>query len=133
MPEGERAVVLRSLQVVLPNQEHNTIKTSWPGIGCWFWAAEEFKPDGYKRFIDLREKHSSFKLLTTTIRCAADVSDTTVHDQIKAAAGYARKHDMGIVMDLESPFARTEFARKYPDELQGVVRLKEVKICQIRE
>ncbi len=128
LSKGERAVIHRSLEVELPNQKHNAIKTSWPGIGCWFWTAEEFKPDGFKRFIDLHEKHSSFKLLTTSIRCPAEVSDSTVHDQIKAAAGYARKHDMGIVMDLEAPFARIEFARIYPDELQGVVQLREVKM-----
>ena len=44
---------MRSLQVELPGQDHNAVKTSWPGIGCWFWTAPDFQPDGYKRFIDL--------------------------------------------------------------------------------
>ena len=35
----------RSLEVELPNQEHNAIRTSWPAIGCWFWTAEEFQPE----------------------------------------------------------------------------------------
>ena len=57
---------LRCLQVELPHQEHDAIKASWPGIGCWFWTAEEFQPEGYKRFLDLYEKHSAFRLLTHT-------------------------------------------------------------------
>ena len=48
--QNETPPPLRSAQVVLPNQEQNVIKTSWPGIGCWFWGEEEFKPEGYKLF-----------------------------------------------------------------------------------
>ena len=33
----------RSLQVELPNQDQNAIKTSWPAIGCWFPQDQHFK------------------------------------------------------------------------------------------
>ena len=122
------AAAYRSLQVELPNQEHNAIKTSWPGIGCWFPMAEEFKPEGYKRFLDLHAKHSAFKLLTTSIRYPVEVTDPKVHAQFKAAAEYARSLGIGIVMDLDAPFARPAFAEKYPDELQGIVRLRDVAL-----
>ncbi len=125
---AENVVMQRSLAVELPHQEENAIKTSWPAIGCWFWAADEFKPDGYKRFLDQHAKYSSFKLLTTSIRCPADVTDPKVHDQIKAAAEYAKSLGMGIVMELDAPFARSVFAEKYPDELQGIVRLRDVAL-----
>ncbi len=133
LSEGERAVIHRSLQVELPNQKHNVIKTSWPGIGCWFWSAEEFTPDGYKRFIDLYVKHSSIKLLTTSIRYNAEVTDPKVHDQIKAAAGYAREHDMAMVMDLDVRLARQAFQDKHPDELQEIVRLREATMTGSEE
>ncbi|MCY3018331.1 MAG: hypothetical protein NTW87_04765, partial [Planctomycetota bacterium] len=90
------AAAYRSLQVELSGQEHNAIKTSWPGIGCWFPMAEEFKPEGYKRFLDLHAKHSAFKLLTTSIRYPVEVTDPKVHAQFKAAAEYARSLGMGI-------------------------------------
>ncbi len=125
---GENKGTVRSIQVELPNQEHNVIKKSWPGIGCWFWTAEEFKPEGYKRFIDLHEKHSPFRLLTTSIRHRVEVTDPKVHDQIKAAAEYAKAHDMAIVMDLDVRLARQAFMDKYPDELQEIVRLREVAL-----
>ncbi len=125
---AENVAAQRSLQVELPNQEQNVVKTSWPGIGCWFWMAEEFKPEGYKRFIDLYEKHSAFKLLTTSIRFPAEVTDPKVHDQIKAAAQYARKHGMAIVMDLDVRLARQAFQKQYPDEMQEIVRLREVAL-----
>lgn len=125
----EDDAVQRSLVVELPNQEHNIIKTSWPGIGCWFWTAKEFEPEGYKLFIDLHEKHSPFRLLTTSIRHPVEVTDPKVHDQIKAAAEYARAHDMAIVMDLDVRLARQAFMDKYPDEMQEIVRLREVALA----
>ena len=131
--ESGKVAPLRSLQVELPGQEHNAIKTSWPGIGCWFPMAEEFKPEGYKRFLDLHAKHSAFKLLTTSIRYPVEVSDPKVHDQIKAAAVYARSLGMGIVMELDVPFARILFAEKYPEDLQGLVRLRDVVLQGVGE
>jgi hypothetical protein len=125
---SQDAAAYRSLQVELPNQEHNAIKTSWPAVGCWFPLAADFQPDGYKRPLDLYAKHSAFKLLTTSIRCPLWVTDPKVHDQMKAAAEYARSLGMGIVLDLESCFARPAFAKKYPDELQGIVRLGETPL-----
>ena len=127
---AEEPAVRRSLQVDLPGQEHNAIKTSWPAIGCWFWTAEEFQPDGYKRFLDLHAKHSPFKLLTTSIRHPVEVTDPKVHDQIKAAAIYARQRDMAMVMDLDVRLARQAFMDKHPDELQEIVRLREVALTE---
>lgn len=118
----------RSLQVDLAGQEGNAIRTSWPGIGCWFWTAGEFKPDGYKRFIDLHEKHSAMRLLTTSIRHPVEVTDPKVHDQIKAAAEYARKHGMAVVMDLDARLARGAFQAAHPGEMQEIVRLREADL-----
>ncbi len=126
---AENREPLRSLRAGLPNQEHNVIKASWPGIGCWFWSEEEFKPDGFKRFLDLHEKHSGFGLLTTSIRYPVEVTDPKVHDQIKAAAYYARQRGIGIVMDLDVRLARQAFQDKYPDELQEILRLREVSLA----
>ena len=120
---------IRSLRVELPGQERNAIKESWPGIGCWFWTAEEFQPEGYKRFLDLHAKHSGLGLLTTSIRHPVEVTDPKVHDQIKAAAAYARERGMGIVMDLDVRLARQAFMDKYPGEMQEIVRLREVALA----
>ena len=125
---ADKPAMLRSLQVELPGQEQNVIKTSWPGIGCWFWSEEEFKPEGYKRFLDLHAKHSAFRFLTTSIRHPVEVTDPEVHDQIKAAAEYARGLGMGIVMDLDVRLARGAFERRHPDEMQEIVRLREVAL-----
>ncbi len=100
----------------------------WPGIGCWFWTAEEFEPDGFKRFIDLHAKHADFELLTTSIRHPVEVSDPKVHDQIKAAAEYARARGMALVMDLDVRLARQAFLDRYPDEMQELLRLQEVPL-----
>lgn len=114
------AAAYRSLQVELPNQDHNAIKTSWPAIGCWFPQDQHFEPDGYKQFLEQHAKHSPFTLLTTSIRCKRWMTDPDVHAQMKAATEYARDLGMGIVLELDWPFARSAFVEKYPDELQGV-------------
>ena len=101
-----------------------------PGIGCWFWTTRELAPDGYRDFIDKAEKYSAFGLLTTSIRASVEVTDPKVHDQIKLAAQYARAHDMAIVMDLDVRLARQAFQDKHPDELQEIVRLREVALAE---
>ena len=126
---AEDVAPLRSLQVPLPNQEHNAIKMSWPEIGCWFWTGQEFTPEGYKEFLDEAYKHSAIRLLTTSIRYPAEVTDPKVHDQIRAAAKYARTRDLGIVMDLDARIARKAFWAKYPQEMQQLVRLSEVAMA----
>ena len=114
--------------VPLAGQQHNQIKTSWPGIGCWFWSAPEFEPEGYKRFIDLHETHSGFALLTTSIRHSVEVTQPAVHDQTKRAAQYAREHGMHMVMDLDIRLARQAFMDRYPEEMQELVRMREVPL-----
>lgn len=121
-------IPLRSLRVALPGQQDNAIKTSWPGIGCWFMTAPDFEPGGFKRFVDLHEKHSSYELLTTSIRHPVEVTQLAVHDQIKRAAEYARAHGMQVVMDLDVRLARQAFMAKHPDEMQELVRLREVAL-----
>src|SRR5690606_12710415 len=107
----------RSVQISLNHQDSNIIKTSWPSIGCWFWQKEEFTGDGYKRFIDLHEQYSPFKLLTTSLRYPGELTDPKVYGQIKAASLYARQKSMAIVMDLNIRLARDSFGARYPDEL----------------
>lgn len=118
----------RAIRVELPGQEHNAIKASWPSIGCWFWTGEEFQPGGYKRFIDLHAKHSPFTLVTTSLRHRGELTDPAVHDQIKAAAAYARDHGLEIVMDLDVRLAREAFRARHPDEMQEIVLVRETAL-----
>lgn len=125
-PATDLNVTTRTTQVHLQNQNNNVIKTSWPSVGCWFWMAKEFEGEGYKRFIDLYEKYTPFKLLTTSLRHRGDLTDPTVHERIKAASGYARSKGMGLVMDLDIRLARDSFKQKYPNELQQIILLREL-------
>ena len=123
----------RSIRVELPGQEQNAIKSSWPGISCWFMTAPDFEPDGFKRFIDLHSAHSGAGLLTTSIRHNVEVTQPAVHDQIKRAAVYARDHGLGVVMDLDVRLARQAFMSKYPDEMQELVCLREIPLTSSGE
>ncbi len=100
----------------------------WPVVGCWFWGEAEFNPEGYQSFVDRHARHTAFQLLTTSIRYPVEVTDAAVHDQIKAAALYARANDMLIAMDLDVRLARQAFMDTYPDEMQEIVRLREAPV-----
>lgn len=101
----------------------------WPVIGCWFWGDAEFEPEGYKSFLDLAAAHTSYNLLTTSLRAdKGELTDVKVHDQILAAARYARQRGMGVVMDLDVRLARSAFRRQYPSELQEMLRLRETSL-----
>jgi hypothetical protein len=100
-----------------------------PQIGCWFWTEAEFKPEGWRPFLDMAAEHTAWTLLTTSVRIPKlEVTDADVHARIKAASEYARRRGMGVVMDLDVRLARAAFQRKYPDELQEMLRLREVEL-----
>lgn len=100
-----------------------------PVIGCWFWSEDEFKPDGHRAFLDLVSRRAAYNLLTTSLRLPKlEVTDEAVRARVKEAAAYARARGMGLVMDLDVRLARAAFQKKYPDELQEMLRLREVEL-----
>jgi hypothetical protein len=88
---------------------------------------EEFEPGGWREFIDLAADHSPFTLLTTSIRAPGiEVTDPAVRDIIGEAAEYARSRGIGIVMDLDVRLARRTFEEAHPDQLQEMLRIREL-------
>jgi len=102
-----------------------------PVIGAWFWNKDDFKPDGYKHFIDLVNKHSCYDLLSTSIRIPGrDITDIDVHNQVKLAVEYAKEKGIDIALELDPRLARRKFEAAYPDELQESLWLKEITLSQ---
>ncbi len=74
-------------------------------------------------------RHANYNLLTTTIRAPnKEVTDKAVHDQIQEAVLHARRLGMEIAMDLDVRLARAAFQKAYPDELQEMLRLREIAL-----
>ncbi len=121
-------ILFASLQASMKNIPHRLPDGVMPELGCWFWQKPEFEPEGYRAFIDKVSLHSPYNLLTTSLRIAdKELRDADVHDQIKAAAIYARQKGVPIVMDLDVRLARRAFQSAYPEELQQMLMLREVK------
>jgi len=98
-----------------------------PVMGVWVWGKTELLPDGYKEWIDKASMHSPYNLLIPFLRFSdKEVVDNVIHDQIKSAADYAVKKNLALVADLDIRSARRSFKNKYPEELQEMLRLKEV-------
>ncbi len=100
-----------------------------PVIGAWFWGEEQFKPDGYKEFIDKASMHSSYNLLTTGFRIRGrDITDIDVHNQLKLAVEYANEKGIKIALELDPRIAVRKFEAMYPDELQESLWLEEIPL-----
>ena len=127
------SVILMTLAVGVPfARAANHAPT--PSFGCWFWSAAEFEPEGYRPFIDLVSQHAGFDLLTASLRVAGhEVTDASTHDQIRRATEYAERRGTRLVMDLDVRLARQAFRRAYPDELQEMLRIREVELAATGE
>ncbi|NMB70627.1 MAG: hypothetical protein GYA22_00565 [Bacteroidales bacterium] len=100
-----------------------------PVQACWFWSEEEFKPGGYKTFIDQASIHSPYNLLSASIRLPGrETTSDAVHNQIKLAAEYAADHGISLIADLDVRTARRAFESEYPDELQEMLLLRDVAV-----
>ncbi|HUT32564.1 MAG TPA: hypothetical protein VNE39_03705 [Planctomycetota bacterium] len=97
-----------------------------PEMAVWGWTLEEFKPGGYRGFLDMAAKHSTYNVITTTIRAPLkELTDEDVYKQIKEGTAYARSLGIRIAFDLDVRLARRAFQKAHPDELQEMLRLRE--------
>ena len=100
-----------------------------PVIGAWWWGENEFKPEGYKVFLDQVNINSCYNLLSTAIRVPGrTITDIDVHNQVKQAVEYANKLGIQIGLELDIRSTRRKFEAMYPDELQEAVILQELKL-----
>jgi hypothetical protein len=98
-------------------------------MATWGWTLADFEPRGYETYIELMARHSGANVLTTTIRAPGKfVTDEAVRKQILRASRFASQFGIGIAMDLDVRLAREPFREKYPDELQQMLRLREVAL-----
>lgn len=102
-----------------------------PVLACWFWSENEFRDNGYKSFLDTMGIHSPYNILAASIRLRnREITMDAVHDQIKKAAEYATTRGLNLVADLDVRCARQAFKEKYPNELQKMLKLKEVDLSK---
>lgn len=111
-------------------QSSNQLSNQYlPVIGVWVWGQKELLPDGFKKQIDQASANSPFNLLIPFLRFPdKEVVDEVVYNQVKLAANYAAGKNILLVPDLDVRSARRAFQKKYPDELQQMLRLKEVSL-----
>lgn len=100
-----------------------------PVIGVWVWNQRDLEPNGYKRIIDQASQQSPYNLLVPFLRFPEkEVVDQEIYEQVKAAAEYARENQIGLLPDLDVRSARRAFMERHPDELQEMLRIKEIDL-----
>ncbi len=102
-----------------------------PVIGVWNVRENELEPDGFKSTIDQASAHSPFNLLIPFLRFPdKEIADELVHDAVKGAAEYAIEKNLALVPDLDLRNARRAFQRRYPDEMQQLLRIRETELSE---
>jgi hypothetical protein len=105
-----------------------------PVIGAWFPDSMAIAdPEGYRAYIDVFAKFSSYSLITTTMRTplrngAKQMVDKDIHDWFKNAVEYAGSKGIKIALELDPRHSTGAFAKKYPHELQQRLWLKKFKV-----
>ncbi len=101
----------------------------YPEIYAWFWLEDlEFQEEGYRAVVDLVAERTNFNLLTTSLRSPRrEVTLPEVHDRIRRGVAYAASKGLRVALDLDVRLARGEFARRYPDQLQWMARIRRAK------
>ncbi len=113
---------------MVPNKLPNDIM---PVFGVWVWGENELKQDGFKSSIDKAATHSPFNFIIPFLRFPdKEVVDAEIHDQVKKAAEYAAQNNMALVPDLDIRSARRAYQKEHPDELQQMLRIKEIELSQ---
>ncbi len=100
-----------------------------PVIGVWVMSEQELSPDGFKKTLDQASKNSPFNLLIPFLRFPdKEVADDEIYQAVKQAAEYAVENNLVLVPDLDVRSARRAFKKQYPDELQELLRVQEIKL-----
>lgn len=99
----------------------------FPEFGVQNWQEEDFLTDSYIQMIDEANERTPYNFLIPFLRFPHyEVVDTIVHDYVKRVAEYAAQKNVQLVPDLDIRNARRAYRAKYPDELQQMLRLKEI-------
>jgi hypothetical protein len=127
-------LLLSSLLIAASDSESEAVSTrlpDWvpPEMGVWGVNDQTMQPDGYKPFLDMAGKHSAYGHITTTLRVSHhELTWPETHRPIKELTEYARRYGIGVAMDLDVRLARKAFMAAHPDELQGMLRLREIEL-----
>ncbi len=102
-----------------------------PVMGVWNMRENELEPEEYKKTLDRASEDSPFNLLIPFLRFSdKEVVDDVVYNAVKGAAEYAVEKNLALVPDLDVRLARRAFQQKYPEELQEMLRIREVSLSQ---
>lgn len=111
------------------NAMHHLPEDVPPALGCWFWHEEDFKDQNYRNYVDMIADHAKFTILTTSLRIPhGELTDDHIHDTLRAATEYAAERGIGIALDLDVRLAREAYRQRYPEEMQEMLRLREIPV-----
>lgn len=101
----------------------------FPEFGVQSWQEEDFFTDSYMQMIDEANEKTPYNFLIPFLRFPSyEVTDSIVHSYVKRVAEYAAQKNVQLAPDLDVRNARRAYRKKYPDEMQKMLRLKEAEL-----
>jgi hypothetical protein len=81
---------------------------------------EDFEggPETTDKLLDLYAEHSTFNLITLSLRCRKDLSDPEVFRRVGDFAAKAKTLGIQVHMDIDPRIARAEFLKRWPEDAQ---------------
>lgn len=100
-----------------------------PVMGVWIFNQHDLLENNYQTKIDKISANYPYDLIVLFLRFPNyEIPSDIVHNRVKDISIYAKKKGIGIAADLDIRNARKSFMRKYPNELQQMIRIKNVKV-----
>ncbi|MBN2377572.1 MAG: hypothetical protein JXD22_14325 [Sedimentisphaerales bacterium] len=85
----------------------------------------------WQNSVDIIANHGTYNLITLTMRLKGHpIVDPQTKELFRKYVDYAGGKGIGVLLDLDPRLAREEFYRRYPDEMQKVIILKELPVQQ---
>ncbi len=113
--------VYSQIKVTAPKTELSVQKDIVPSMATWSMR---------KDIIDLAAKYTPFRVIESLRGAGNNLDHFTdeVHHQFKMMQEYAAKEGISLVADLDVRMALNSFEKKYPNDLQLMLVLREVEL-----
>jgi hypothetical protein len=99
-----------------------------PIIGVWQWNELNLENDHYRYIIDSVSEHLPYNMLVEFLRFPDyEVTSQIIHQKVKQVSKYAYQRKLSLIPDLDIRNARRSFLKKFPNDMQEMVRMKEVQ------
>ena len=120
--------ILMMVLILIPSLTRAQSLEKLPIMGVWVWNTEDLLGNDYVDKLDDLVNNYPYNLIIPFLRFPNyELLDPQVHKRVGEMALYLKGKGIGLVPDLDIRNSRKKFMDVYPNELQQMLRIREVK------